>query len=347
VDRSESCPESKPFAVIKDDDGEVEGCHETEEAAKRQMAALYASEGKTMEHATFKAVATTTDQGTFTAVISAEAVDREKDIVSAQGMVAALQKWNRPVPLAWNHSTEAEDIFGHIDPSSVHVEGGEVVASGEVDLESKVGQEAWRSFKRRTIGFSFGYLILESTKRKGGGRHITELDVFEVTATPTPMNNATRVLTTKAAAELAERETKGPPSEATLQKQEQENRLEEATKGVPEGTEPAPDPVEKLQAQVDTLSDQFEAFKSDLGEKLEGIKAAVEEPKRANTEPHDPLRKRSEQAVLEIQTDGISSRKSPPVIQEPVPEPLDESDLRARSRRTMLELLTGVPNDKE
>jgi HK97 family phage prohead protease len=44
VARSSECPESKPFAVIKDDSGEIEGCHETEEAARRQMAALYASE---------------------------------------------------------------------------------------------------------------------------------------------------------------------------------------------------------------------------------------------------------------------------------------------------------------
>jgi phage head maturation protease len=35
------------FCVIKDDDGENEGCHETEEGAKRQLRALYASENRT------------------------------------------------------------------------------------------------------------------------------------------------------------------------------------------------------------------------------------------------------------------------------------------------------------
>jgi phage head maturation protease len=34
------------FCVIKDDDGENEGCHETEEGAKRQMRALYSSENR-------------------------------------------------------------------------------------------------------------------------------------------------------------------------------------------------------------------------------------------------------------------------------------------------------------
>lgn len=192
------CSDSEPHAVIKDDDGEVMGCHMSEAAARRQMAALHAEEDdKSIAHMTVKAVATLTDQGAFEAVISTESVDREKDIVSADAMVAALSKWNRPIPLAWNHSTRAEDIFGHIDPGSVKAVDREVVAAGQVDLESTTGQEAWRSFKSRAIGFSFGYLILQSQKRKGGGRHITALDVFEVTATPTPMNNDTRVLSTK------------------------------------------------------------------------------------------------------------------------------------------------------
>lgn len=148
-------------------------------------------------HMTLKAVTTTTDQGLFESVISTESVDREKDIVSAAGMVAALQKWNRPIPLSWNHSTKAEDIFGNVDSQTARAVAREVVVNGQVDLGSAVGAEAWRSFKSRSVGFSFGYLILASTKRAGGGRHISELDIFEITATPTPMNNDTRVLSTK------------------------------------------------------------------------------------------------------------------------------------------------------
>jgi HK97 family phage prohead protease len=187
-------------AVIKDDDGSVAGCHNSESAARRQMAALYAQEdmNKTMDQINVKAaVAVQTDEGLFEAVISTASVDREKDIVEPSAMVDALKKWNRPIPLAWNHSTDAKDIFGHIEPMTVREVGDEVVAQGQVDLESEMGREAWRSFKSRTVGFSFGYLILGSRERKGGGRHITGLDVFEITATPTPMNNDTRVLSTK------------------------------------------------------------------------------------------------------------------------------------------------------
>ena len=74
------------------------------------------------------AVDTVTDQGLFSAVISTETIDREKDIVSADAMVSALGAWPRPIPLAWEHSTKAEDIFGHIEPMTVRNVDGEVVA---------------------------------------------------------------------------------------------------------------------------------------------------------------------------------------------------------------------------
>jgi uncharacterized protein len=44
IGKSAKCPTGKPFAVIKDSDGSVSGCHPTRAAAGRQMAALYASE---------------------------------------------------------------------------------------------------------------------------------------------------------------------------------------------------------------------------------------------------------------------------------------------------------------
>lgn len=40
VAKSPECPSSRPWAVIKDDDGSVEGCHETEDDAEGQLTAL-------------------------------------------------------------------------------------------------------------------------------------------------------------------------------------------------------------------------------------------------------------------------------------------------------------------
>src|SRR5262245_12953667 len=44
AEKSDSCPPSKPWACVKDATGEVMGCHANEEAANRQVAALYANE---------------------------------------------------------------------------------------------------------------------------------------------------------------------------------------------------------------------------------------------------------------------------------------------------------------
>lgn len=44
VHQDDRCPASRPWAVTKDDDDELEGCHATKAAAAKQQAALYASE---------------------------------------------------------------------------------------------------------------------------------------------------------------------------------------------------------------------------------------------------------------------------------------------------------------
>lgn len=159
-----------------------------------------------MEQMLMKAATVAADQGTFTAVISTAGIDREKDIVNPAGMVRALQKWattGKKIPLAWNHSGSPDLQIGYIDPHSAKQVGNEVQVSGWIDQAIEAGAHAWRLVKAGTLGFSFGYLVLQGTKRRGGGRNIDELDVFEATATPTPMNNETRVLSYKAAAAAA------------------------------------------------------------------------------------------------------------------------------------------------
>lgn len=251
-----------------------------------------------MEHLTLKAVAAaTTDEGLFQAVISTEAVDREKDIVSADAMVKALRKWNRAVPLAWNHSTVAEDIFGHIHPQTAQNVNGEVVVDGEVDLASKVGKEAWRSFKSGAIGFSFGYMILQAANRKGGGRNITELDVFEVTATPTPMNNDTRVLSTKGAVEDEE--------QVDLAKELQEVKgrlkaLEDLVKDADETDKNQPEagPVDPLRGSAQKAA--LDILSGGLSAMPPLIEQAPEPAKRDPEMDPDALRKSSRDLMLQV-----------------------------------------------
>lgn len=44
VSKSDRCPASRPWAVTKDDDGSLEGCHSTQAEANQQLAALNANE---------------------------------------------------------------------------------------------------------------------------------------------------------------------------------------------------------------------------------------------------------------------------------------------------------------
>lgn len=61
------CPSDTPYAVVKDDDGEVEGCHATEDDANAQVAALYANE----PDAVADAAGLTADDAVMAAVYSA------------------------------------------------------------------------------------------------------------------------------------------------------------------------------------------------------------------------------------------------------------------------------------
>lgn len=156
-----------------------------------------------MEHLTLAVKAVATDAGVFEAIISTEAIDRENDVVVPGAMVSALKAWTltgKMVPLHWNHSSEPEDIVGHVDPATVKAVGGEVHASGWVDQSTDRGRHVWRLAKGAAIGFSFGYLVPEggSFKRADGVREIHQLDVFEISIVPAPMNADTRVLSTKA-----------------------------------------------------------------------------------------------------------------------------------------------------
>jgi HK97 family phage prohead protease len=200
-------------------------------------------------HITLKAAtAVSTDEGVFEAVISTATVDREKDIVDTEAMVKALRKWNevgKLIPLAWNHSTKAEDIVGDIKPESVKSVGDEVVAEGWIDQSTEVGNHAWRLVKSGTLGFSFGYMVTQATKRKGGGLHITELDVFEVTATPTPMNHDTRVLGWKSTQALEE--LVGKVESLTEEVEGLKAMLKERE---PEETESVPDPLKERSRQT-------------------------------------------------------------------------------------------------
>ena len=117
--------------------------------------------------------------------------------------IAAWAKTGRRVPLHWDHRGEASNVIGSIDKMAETEEG--LLVEGRLDIrDSEVAREVWRSVKNNTIGLSFGYLVKADRVRDDGVRELLELDLFEVSLTPVPVNPNTRVLSTKSDSEYAD-----------------------------------------------------------------------------------------------------------------------------------------------
>ena len=188
-----------------------------------------------------------------------------------------------------------------------------------------MGAEAWRSFKNRSVGFSFGYLVPQggSAKRAGGGRSITSLDIFEVTATPAPMNNDTRVLSTKATTEPEE-----PDAEPDAEDEDPSATSGEAEKSLAEHVAE----LAELVAEMKTLIQPY------------AVRAADETDQgTTRSRSMDPLRVKTDALALEVLSGGESLNQPPARNDAPKPEPqLSADELRERTRELYLSVLSGV-----
>jgi uncharacterized protein len=185
-----------------------------------------------VQHMTKAATVTdvATDRGEFEAIVSTYDVDRQGDVVAPGAFSKTLADWRsagRRVPLHWDHSSEPEDIVGYVDPSDMEETKAGLTVKGKVDLETERGREAWRLLKANSVGFSFGYLATKSHERGDGVRVLDEIDIFEVTITPAPANNRTRVLGLKSASDAAVAENEFNMLKAVFDRVDQRQRRDE------------------------------------------------------------------------------------------------------------------------
>ena len=151
-----------------------------------------------VEHKVKAASATVTDRGTFEALVAAWTVDRGGDRIQPGAFAGSIASWRaaaKPVPLHWDHKSDPQFVIGRIDDMRETAEG--LWVKGQLDLQgSEVAREAWRAMRSGAIGASFGYLTKKS-HHEGDVHVLDELDLFEVSLTPAPMNSDTRVLSMK------------------------------------------------------------------------------------------------------------------------------------------------------
>lgn len=148
------CGADTPWAVVKEADGELMGCHPTETAAEEQRAALYAEEGDKDD-----------DRPGDESMDYAGATAPWRGPLAVEGIVTgdgrefapdALTWAELPVPLRWNkedsHGGEAHTVavnVGRID--RIWRDGGLLMGEGLLDLGNEDGREVHRKIEGKFL----------------------------------------------------------------------------------------------------------------------------------------------------------------------------------------------------
>jgi HK97 family phage prohead protease len=154
-----------------------------------------------MQHKTIEAQTTVVaEQGWFSAIAAAYTPDRVGDRIIPGAFAATIARWQasgKNLPIHYDHKGNPEFIVGHVSPGAMReIEQG-LYIEGQLDIEeSETARAAWRSVKANRMSLSFGYLA-EQHKGADGLNHLTEIDLFEISLTPSPVQSDTRFLATK------------------------------------------------------------------------------------------------------------------------------------------------------
>lgn len=156
------------FAVVKDADNELEGCHATRDEAEAQMAALYASEAEGADAAADPAALGGRNTVPWSGVLVVEGVPTGDGRQFASGSLTwpeVGETTSLEIPLGWMYerahggmSTDKVALVGRID--TITRKGNELHGTGLIDLDSHWGREAARLMgTREDPGFLAGVSI--------------------------------------------------------------------------------------------------------------------------------------------------------------------------------------------
>jgi HK97 family phage prohead protease len=325
VSKDDRCPTSRPFGVVKDDDNELEGCHESEEAAKAQQRALYAREepqgaSSDLQKKTFDLIEVKADEerGTFTALASVFGnVDLGGDKMVKGAFKNTLEKWRksgRSIPVILSHQWDSLTAYvGKADPRAVYEDDRGLMVQGQLFMDKEAGRDVYRLMKEGLLtGWSFGYKVPAGGQKKNGKvNEVTEVDLFEVGPTLVGMNPEAQLQEVKKQAE--------PDAIVTTLTGLFESKMSDESK-------------EKVIAAAHQLAESTSSEASEHG--------TNEEPQPAKSRPRDALKERSAAAVVDSHADGVGLRKpSPPPKHEEDPE-LEYEALLKRSRAAVLDELS-------
>jgi HK97 family phage prohead protease len=268
VSKSSECPESKPWACIRDSNGTVEGCHATEADARKQMAALYAQEegNKSVQHKRCSIIETKADAeaGTFEALVAVfNNIDHGGDRIMPGAFTKTLAEWNAtgdPIPVILSH--QWDDPMAHVGVAyakdMVETDRG-LMVKGTLDVnDNEVAKQVHRLMQRRSLKeFSFGYQVAKGGEKraKDGANELSEVSLIEIGPTLKGLNPATELHAVKSALGVEE-----PATEADLRKRTEEMKREQIEETLPDievtGEVIEVDPVKKPEPKPDPKSAQ-------------------------------------------------------------------------------------------
>lgn len=188
------CPTSKPYAVVNEDSGAVEGCHETRENAVRQIGAL--EENVTESSASYRESlhkgqrakgfaenlqVKDADQGLVTAVFSRfNVLDHDGDVT-----VPGAFPEGKEVPIgAYGHSSYMGEL--PVGKGVIRQTESEAILDGRFFLETTAGRDTFEVVKN--LGslqeWSYGFRVESISFREFDGQqdipHLEKLNVEEV-----------------------------------------------------------------------------------------------------------------------------------------------------------------------
>jgi hypothetical protein len=128
-------------------------------------------------------------------------LDRAGEQIRRGAFTDTISQWRlsrKAVPVHYDHEGgDPAYVIGTIDPMKMRETSEGLLVEEQLDLEhSAVAREAWRAMRSGAISLSFGFLTLKS-HNEDTIRVLDQLDLYEISLTPSPMNPATRVLSMK------------------------------------------------------------------------------------------------------------------------------------------------------
>jgi uncharacterized protein len=126
--------------------------------------------------------------------------DLQGDVVAHHAFRQSIKDWrsrNAWPPLLWNHENDSPaSVLGVVTEMTENQRG--LLVIGKLDLTHEPAVAVWKAMKSgRITAFSFAFAVIREHKRDDGINVLDELEVLDVTITPTPANLNARLVSIK------------------------------------------------------------------------------------------------------------------------------------------------------